>query len=78
MEQPVRVPQVSFTLFGVPFAWRCSVCSRLFVLPSTTLTNGAVEEVNREFKTHLCWSVFNIQGIEQLIKFDKRPESWLG
>lgn len=41
-----------YVFFGRPFAWRCSLCRRMFV---NGLEGSHVHEVEREFAAHDCW-----------------------
>ncbi len=70
---PQRQLELAYSLFHKPFAWRCTLCRRLFAPRSSRLTTEQVEEISREFRVHLCWPVKNA---ETAARYEK-PKSWL-
>jgi hypothetical protein len=62
--------ELAFVLQGTPFAWRCSLCQRLFAPPGPELTNAALADIDRDFRVHVCYPLLEVQDITE---FDKQP-----
>ncbi len=70
----LRSPELAFVLFGRPFVWKCSLCNRLFVGRYSASPQEDAEELQREFRIHLCWPLSDSQ-MEKLLELDVRS-SW--
>ena len=49
--------QLALTLFEKPYAWRCTVCGRLYSLKGMSPTNDELEVIDQEFSLHICWPI---------------------
>ena len=64
--------ELAFVLSGKPFAWRCSVCGRVFVPFGSHATTEDQRLMEVEFRQHLCSPVANVATIEEMTEYDKR------
>ncbi len=59
---------LAFVFQGTPYAWRCSVCGKLFAPSSSELTNETLSDIDREFRVHVCYPLLDIEEITELDK----------
>ncbi len=69
---PSRRLELAFILSGQPFAWQCSLCGRLFVRLGSEVAHSELEQIQCEFRQHLCSPVAKVLTIEEISEFDKR------
>lgn len=58
--------QLAFVFQGVPFAWRCSICGKLFAASTPDLTEELISDISREFRVHACYPLLEIEEITEL------------
>ena len=61
--------KLAFVFQGVPFAWKCSLCGKLFTQSSPEITTETLSDIDREFRVHICYPLLDI---EQITELDKR------
>jgi hypothetical protein len=61
--------KLAFVFRGTPFAWRCSLCGKLFASSNPEITNETLADIDREFRVHVCYPLLDI---EEITERDKR------
>ncbi|MDT8069428.1 MAG: hypothetical protein ROO76_14785 [Terriglobia bacterium] len=61
--------ELAFVFQGIPFAWRCSICGKLFAASTADLTPELISDISREFRVHACYPLLEI---EQITELDRR------
>lgn len=64
--------ELAFLLYGVPFAWRCTFCKRLFSAPGLEVSHDDQGQISRDFRQHVCRIRYEVLRIEDLVEFDQR------
>lgn len=72
LSRPIRTLELAFALYARPYAWRCSLCGRIFASQDPALSNDALEEVRRSFHVHSCWPLVDTYSIEFLAHTESR------
>ncbi len=57
---------------GRPFAYRCSLCAKLFAPRGIELTTAEIENIDRDFVHHVCWPLLEIVSLREITQFDSR------
>lgn len=60
--------KLAFVFQGTPFAWRCSLCGKLFASSGPEITNETLSDIDREFRVHICYPLLDIEEITELDK----------
>jgi hypothetical protein len=50
-----RELKLTYVLFEQPYAWRCTLCAKLFVSATSPMSPNDLEMVWKEFRNHNCW-----------------------
>ena len=58
--------KLAFVFQGIPFAWRCSLCGKLFAAPGSEITSETLSDIDREFRVHVCYPLLDIEDITEL------------
>lgn len=61
-----RCLELAFIFSGQPFAWRCSVCGRVFVPFGSQSAPDDQWLMEREFRQHLCSPLPNVVTIDEI------------
>ena len=61
--------ELAFVFQGTPFAWRCSLCGKLFAPSGPEITTDTLADIDREFRVHVCYPLLDI---EQITELDRR------
>lgn len=62
--------ELAYVFRGTPFAWRCSLCSKLFASTGTEMTGEALADIDRNFRVHVCYPLLDLEAITE---FDSHP-----
>jgi hypothetical protein len=54
-----RELKLEYVLFDQPYAWRCTLCTKLFVVKSAQASADDLENIWKEFRTHNCWCILS-------------------
>jgi hypothetical protein len=58
--------ELAFVFRGTPFAWRCSICRKLFAPPGEALTPETISDITREFRLHVCYPLLEREDTTEL------------
>ncbi|HEU5401342.1 MAG TPA: hypothetical protein VFU86_08300 [Terriglobales bacterium] len=58
--------QLAFVFQGIPFAWKCTLCGKLFAPAGSEITNESLADIDREFRVHTCYPLLDIEEITEL------------
>ncbi len=65
-----RQLELAFVFRGNPFAWRCSLCRKLFASTGTEMNGEALADIDRNFLIHVCYPLLDLEAITE---FDSQP-----
>jgi hypothetical protein len=54
-----RELKLQYVLFDKPYAWRCTLCTKLFVLKVAPGSSEDLDYVWKEFRNHNCWCMLS-------------------
>jgi hypothetical protein len=54
-----RELKLQYVLFDQPYAWRCTLCTKLFVVKSAPVSSEDLENIWKEFRNHNCWCMLS-------------------
>ncbi len=54
-----RELKLQYVLFDQPYAWRCTLCKKLFVVKASTASADELENIWKEFRAHNCWCLLS-------------------
>jgi hypothetical protein len=55
-----RELKLQYVLFDQPYAWRCTLCTKLFVVNSASqVSPDDLENIWKEFRAHNCWCMLS-------------------
>lgn len=62
--------ELAFVFRGTPFAWRCSLCGKLFAPSGTEVDGEVLADIDRNFRVHVCYPLLDLEAITE---FDSQP-----
>ena len=61
--------ELALTLFDKPYAWKCTVCGRLFAIRGMDLDLEQLSTIDHEFRIHMCWPLAEFDdGTRSILK----------
>ena len=54
-----RELKLQYVLFDQPYAWRCTLCTKLFIVRSGEVSADELDSIWKEFRAHNCWCMLS-------------------